>query len=128
MSIEEKMSALQFEVSTTQTVDEIKRLCTQAAEYAAGRVAQEDVSDDGLTLNYVVRSWATLELGDLIVDIEEGEQQRNVALFINNYSLNQDTLFYIIPLGPKMAPAYKSMKEFSEFLRQKLTDARVARA
>ena len=126
MGIADKLANLEFETTTQQTVDEIKRICDQAAEYATGRVAAEGISEDGLTIHFIVRSALRMEIGSFYIDIREVEDRRSVALLIDDFLTQQETLLYFIPIGPKTAPGYRSARDFSEFVQKRLqvVDAR----
>jgi hypothetical protein len=50
----------------------------------------------------------------------EASGRTSVEFRIPDYLRTRDTLLHFIPISPWSAPAYKSLKEFSEYVRAAL--------
>ncbi|CAH0215360.1 hypothetical protein [Microbacterium sp. Bi121] len=122
-AIDDKMSALNFAVTSTKPLEKIAQSITDAADLAgAGGGKLTITQKNPTTFTGVVKNFVRVAHGDFtltVTDAPDGESRR-VQFSVGDYMRVRDTMLAFIPVSPWSAPAYKPFRTFSEHLRQKL--------
>lgn len=118
-AIDDKISALQFSVTTTKTPEEVFRLVSDAASVAQGEKIVLTRQADTLVTG-VARNFVRVQHAAFSVSATAGaEGSTTVTLAIGDYLRTRQTVV-LIPVSPWSAPAYKALREFSAYLRDRL--------
>ncbi|MCT1429346.1 hypothetical protein M3G50_01000 [Brachybacterium muris] len=120
--IDDKIAALAFTVTTTRTPERIAELVGDAAQIARSTGPKVSVSEnaDG-DFEGVIKNFAGVVLAEFTVRVEAGTDGSTTVKFtVDDVSRTRDTLFYFIPISPWGAPGYKTLRAFSEYLREKV--------
>jgi hypothetical protein len=119
-NIDEKVHALEFTTTTTKSRGEVRQLLDDAVQVAQGeKITLSDSSDDlvkGVARNFVRMQHAAFTFA---FKADTGGKT-SVTFRIPDYLRTRETLLYFIPISPWSAPAYKTLKEFSEYVRKGL--------
>lgn len=122
-AIDDKMHALQFEASTSKSLEQITRIVTDAAELAGAAGGKVAITQSGPgEFSGAVRNFFRVTHGVFSVsatDASHGES-RVLNFTICDYVRVRETVLGFIPVSPWSAPAYKAIRTFSEYLRSKL--------
>lgn len=120
-TIDDKINDLNFEVITTRTPEQVAQAAADAAEIASTggpKITLTRVSAN--QFDGVVRNFVRVQHASFTATIEPREPgQSRVRLDIGDYLRTRDTVLFI-PVTPWTAPAYNTLKTFSEYLRGKL--------
>ncbi|MBM7502058.1 hypothetical protein JOD52_002898 [Brachybacterium muris] len=120
--IDDKIAALAFTVTTSRTHERIAELVGDAAQIARStgpKVSVSENSEGGF--DGVIKNFAGVTLAEFTVRVETGGDGSNVVMFqVDDVFRTREMLFYVIPISPWGAPGYKTLRAFSEYLREKV--------
>lgn len=124
-SLEEKFAALEFRARTALNFEAVVALAEEAAQRAADLGTKTVLHGVvGTTATFVVKRLGALTVGEFELMMVESDAGANeVQLRAVDYLVARDTLFYIIPIGPRESPALPSFKRFSSDLKTQLERA-----
>ena len=119
-AIDDKMHALDFATTTGKSRADVRRLLDDAAEVAQGeKILLTDSSDDLVT--GVARNFIRIQHAAFTVAITtDDDETTGVRFHVVDYMRVRDTVLSFIPVSPWSAPAYKTLKEFSSYVRERL--------
>ena len=119
-NIDEKVYALEFTTTTTKSRGEVRRLLDDAVQVAQGeKFTLSDSSDD--VIKGVARNFVRMQHAEFTFALKaDTGGKTSVAFRIPDYLRTRDTLLYFIPISAWSAPAYKTLKEFSKYVRKGL--------
>lgn len=122
-AIDDKMSELGFSARSSQTVEQITQLITDAADIASasgGKITITQTAPGKFT--GVLRNFVRVKHGVFTLSVTkaaEGDRQR-VQFKVDDYLRVRDTVLAFIPVSPWQAPAYRPLRKFTTYLREKL--------
>lgn len=118
-AIDAKVRALDFVGSSGKSLSELHQLFADAAEVTqGGKVALTKTSDT--SLEGVVRNWMKIQLAAFAVMLDpSGDGRSRVAFNVGQYMRTRESVLFI-PISPWTAPAYKSLRVFSDYARTRL--------
>lgn len=120
-AIDDKIAELNFRTTTSRTREEITQAATDAAEVASTSGGKITLSHSPNRIDGVQRNFVRIQHAAFTIAVEPAaEGQLQVSFKIGDYLRTRETLLYFIPVSPWMAPAYKPLKAFSEYLRGRL--------
>ena len=115
--IDDKVHALEFSTTTTKSRVQVRQHLDDAAQVSQGqKITLSDSTDDlvqGIARNFVRFQHAAFTFAFKA----DASGATSVEFRITDYLRTRDMLFYFIPMSPWSAPAYKTLKEFSEYVR-----------
>ncbi|TAJ47295.1 MAG: hypothetical protein EPO52_12395 [Herbiconiux sp.] len=117
--IDDKMRELEFTARSTRPVSELRRLVNDAAEVAQGeKVILTDTANGGI--KGVVRNFVRVQHAVFTVALTTDDSGATTVTFrIPDYMRTRDTVMFI-PISPWSAPAYRTLREFSGYVRGRL--------
>ncbi|MBK8464014.1 MAG: hypothetical protein IPL36_13690 [Nigerium sp.] len=121
--IDDKIDELNFSVATALSVEQIAQAVEDAGEVGGAggeKVTLTRSSEhriDGVARNFVRVQHAVFSV--VIEPLIDGSNQ--VTLTIDDYLRTRETLLIFIPVSPWGAPAFRTLKAFSEYLRSRLS-------
>jgi hypothetical protein len=119
-AIDEKVHALEFTTTTTKSRVEVRQLLDDAVQVTQGeKITLSDSTDDlvkGVARNFIRMQHAAFTFAFTA----GGSETTSVEFRIADYLRTRETLMYFIPVSPWSAPAYKTLKEFSEYVQKRL--------
>lgn len=119
-TIDDKVHALEFTTTTAKSPEDVRQLLDDAAQVTQGQRITFSDSTDAL-IKGVARNFVRIQHAAFTFALkEDASGGTSVEFRIPDYQRTRDTLFYFIPISPWSAPAYKSLKEFSEYARAAL--------
>lgn len=122
-AIDDKMSALGFTANSSKPVEKITQLITDAAEIASASGGKITITQtapgkySGVLRNFVRVKHGVFTLS--VTKAAEGNRQR-VRFEVDDYLRVRDTVLAFIPVSPWQAPAYRPLRKFTTYLREKL--------
>lgn len=115
-NIDDKVHALEFSTTTTKSRVHVRQHLDDAAQVSQGlKITLSDSTDDlvqGIARNFVRFQHAAFTFAFKA----DASGATSVEFRITDYLRTRSTLFFI-PMSPWSAPAYKTLKEFSEYVR-----------
>ena len=118
-AIDEKIRAEAFVTPTTKSFDEVRRLGLIAAEQSAGAITK--VVEDavvGTDIVYLVKRAGLAKVMVFEVHFEPGSGgDRSLVLLVPGWYWTSQAQFLFIPVGPKDAAGYPSLRKFAATLR-----------
>ena len=117
--IDDKVQALEFTATTTKSRVEVRQLFEDAAQVAQGEKITLSGTDDlvtGIARNFVRMQHAQFTLAMTAV----AGGSTNVEFRVPDYLRTRDTVLSFIPVSPWSAPAYKTLKQFSDYIQNGL--------
>ncbi|WP_022880515.1 hypothetical protein [Microbacterium sp. B19] len=120
-AIDEKIAAIQFETTTARAVDDVARIVDDAAEFASAGGEKLTLSRSGSDrIDGVAKNWIRVTHAEFSVWVTPAAEGGTLVRFrIDNVLRTRDTI-YFIPVSPWQAPAYPTLRAFSEHLRAHL--------
>lgn len=119
-AIDDKVHALEFAKTTSKSRAEVRRLLDDAAQVAQGeKISLTDKSDElveGTARNFVRMQHAAFTFAIT----PGGSGSMSVEFRVTDFLRTRETLLYFIPVSPWSAPAYKTLKEFGDYVRTRL--------
>jgi hypothetical protein len=115
-----KVRSLEFTATTKKSQADVRRLLHDAAEVAQGeRISLSDASHD--LVKGVARNFVRVQHAVFIFALKSDENgTTSVEFRILDYLRTRKTLLSFIPVSPWSAPACKTLKEFSAYVRERL--------
>lgn len=121
-AIDDKVHALEFDLASADSREGLHRLITEAAEQAGPEeIVLADFTETGVTgvaRNQLRIQHATFSLA--FADLDGGGTR--VQFRIPDYLRTRETIGNTIPVSPWAAPAYGTLKRFSDHVRTVLED------
>lgn len=118
-----KIRSHEFDVVTKLTPEQIKAASARAAQ-SAKRTMGSSVKETGAgadSLTYAIKGPGGLvTLMDMQVKWAAADDGYRVSLHTGGYTTTRPTLLSVIPIGPKDAPALKSLDRYSAWMRKEL--------
>lgn len=119
-TIDEKVHALEFRTTTTKSREQVRQLLDDAAQVAQGEKIILGDSTEHL-VEGVARNFARMQHAEFTFAFAaESHEKLSVEFRIQDFLRTRETLLYFIPVSPWSAPAYKTLKEFSEYVHNRL--------
>ena len=121
-AIDDKFSALNFQITTGLSPDRVGQILGDAAEIAATfgpKVTLTQIAPH--QIEGIVRNFARVQMAQFVVTFNPIPQGgTGVNMLIGDYLRTRETLFYFIPVSPWGAPGYKTVAKFVEHVRNSL--------
>lgn len=119
-TIEEKMAALEIKATTTRSREEITRAANDAAEVAGTAGGKMTLNHSDHRIEGVQKNFLGVPHAKFSVKVDPAADGAwRVQLEIDDFLRTRETLLFI-PVSPWSAPAYKSLKAFSDHLQSRL--------
>ena len=118
-AIDDKVHALEFTTTTAKSRAQVRQLLDDAAEVAQGqKITFTDSTDlvTGVARNFVRVQHAQFTFAFTAV----ADGSTSVEFRIPRYMRTRETVLSFIPVSPWSAPAYKVLKQFSDYVQQGL--------
>jgi hypothetical protein len=127
VSVQEKVSAIEFAQDTGLDAEGIRAAGQRAAEAGRGMLGNKivEVGTNGSSVAYRAKGPGGLvtQMNMVVHWGEDGGDRRKVQFSVGEFLTSQSKLFYFIPLGPKTVPALSAARRFAEALRAELAAA-----
>lgn len=119
-SVDDRIKALEFNKNSSKSHGNIRRLLDDAVQVAQGeKIILTDTSES--VISGVARNFVRTQHAKFSFTItQNGEGGTLVNFRIDDYLRTRETLLVFIPVSPWMAPAYKTLREFSEYVSSRL--------
>ncbi|GAA4531336.1 hypothetical protein GCM10023160_33630 [Brachybacterium paraconglomeratum] len=120
--IDDKIAALAFTTTSSRPRERVEELIGDAAQIARATGPKVVLSDgDQGRIDGVVKNFAGVTLAAFSISLTtDGQGTTTVAFAIDDYLRTQEKLLIFIPVSPWGAPGFKTLRAFSEYLREKL--------
>lgn len=120
-AIDDKISELNFDVVTAQTPEHVARVAADAAEIASAGGEKTTLTPvSPRQIDGAVRNFVRVKHADFVITIDPvGPGQSRVRLTIGEYMRTRQSVL-LIPVTPWMAPAYSTLKAFSDHFQRNL--------
>lgn len=119
-AIDDKVHALEFRTTTTKSKAQVRQLLDDAAQVAQGEKITLSDSTENL-VEGVARNFARIQHAAFSFTFTTDSQETlSVEFRVPDYLRTRETLLYFIPISPWSAPAYKTLKQFSEYVQDGL--------
>jgi hypothetical protein len=118
-AIDEKVQALEFTTTTSKSPAQVRQLLDDAAQVAQGEKITLTGTDDLVT--GVARNFVRMQHAAFTLALTAGASgSTSVQFRIPDYLRTRDMVLSFIPVSPWSAPAYKTLKQFSDYVQNGL--------
>ena len=118
-AIDEKIGALEFNATTAKTRAQVRQLLDDAADVAQGEKITVSGTDD--LVNGVVRNFVRMQHAAFTLALTtDPSGSTSVEFRIPDYLRTRETVLSFIPVSPWAAPAYTTLKQFSDYVQNGL--------
>lgn len=119
-AVDDKMKALEFNRDSVKSRADIRQLLNDASQVAQGEKIILTESSESV-ISGVARNFVRIQHAVFSFSLAENEGGGTRVNFqIADYMRTRQTFFIFIPVSPWTAPAYKTLKEFSEYVTSRL--------
>lgn len=120
--IDDKIAALAFTAPSKRSHGRLVELIGDAAQIARSNGPKVSLSDEESgRIHGIVKNFAGVTLAEFSVTLAPAPDGIvEVSLSIDDYLRTRSTVLVLIPVSPWGAPGYKTIRSFSEYLREKL--------